>query len=140
MKWTSNLLNHANLETPAFDISFREYLQRALAYSAIDGDKSHALRHTYANHLAMKGGRLNSCPRKGQPANTPRKRYLDWACLLKRVYGDEVLICPHCGNKRFIIVFIEDALVARKILDHLGLESTGPPRSKARFPVQSCLF
>lgn len=75
-----------------------------------------------------------------QPANTPRERYLDWACLLKRVYGDDVLICPHCGNKRSIIAFIEDAVVARKILDHLGLESTGPPRSKARFPVQTCLF
>ena len=74
------------------------------------------------------------------PAEAPRQRHLDWASLLKRVYGDELLICPHCGNKRSIIAFIEDPAVARKILDHLGLDSTGPPRSKSRVPTQTCLF
>jgi hypothetical protein len=69
-----------------------------------------------------------------------RARRLDWASLLKRVYGHDVLTCDRCGGSRRIIAFIEDPKVARKILDHLGLDSTGPPRAAARPPPQTEMF
>ena len=70
----------------------------------------------------------------------PRARRLDWASLLKRVFGHDVLTCDRCGGRRRVIAFIEEPKVARKILDHLGLASTGPPRAAARPPPQAEMF
>ncbi|MBI5543753.1 MAG: hypothetical protein HY901_07705 [Deltaproteobacteria bacterium] len=49
-----------------------------------------------------------------------------------RVYGPEILNCPKCGSALSIIAFIEDPEVARKILDHLDLPTTAPPRRSAQ--------
>jgi hypothetical protein len=73
-------------------------------------------------------------------APMPRDRYLDWASLLRRVYGEEVLVCPYCQATRRIIAFIEDHTVARKILEHLGLPATGPPIAPARPRPQMEMF
>ena len=40
------------------------------------------------------------------------------------------------GGKRKIIAFIQDPIVARDILVHLGLKSTAPPIAPARGPPQ----
>ena len=73
-------------------------------------------------------------------APNPRHRYLDWASLLRRVYGEDILTCPKCGSQREIIAFIENPEVARKILEHLALPTAAPPRAPARRPAQSDLF
>jgi len=36
-----------------------------------------------------------------------------------------LLACPECGERLRPIAFIAEAKVATKILDHLGLDSTG---------------
>ena len=54
---------------------------------------------------------------------------------MKRVFDLDVLDCPGCGGRMEIIAEIEDPLIARKILQHLGLPadelelapSRGPP-------------
>ena len=74
------------------------------------------------------------------PAPNPRERYLDWASLLRRTFGADLLICATCGGSRRIIAFIEDGEVAETILDHLGLPSTPPPRAAAQSPPQLELF
>jgi hypothetical protein len=64
-------------------------------------------------------------------------RHLDWAQLLARVYGVDVLACARCGGRMRIIAFLTESDVTRKILDHLGLPS-GPPeprRARSRDPT-----
>jgi len=75
-----------------------------------------------------------------EPAPAPRPRYLDWATLLRRVYGPDVLHCPRCQGPLKIIAFIEDKKVVRAIFDHLGISPTGPPLAPARPRAQADLF
>jgi Putative transposase len=55
-----------------------------------------------------------------------------WADLLEKVFAIDVLACPECGGRLRLIAFIAEARVARRILDHLGLDSTVPPLATAR--------
>jgi hypothetical protein len=73
-------------------------------------------------------------------APLPRERYLDWASLLRRTFSEDILTCNKCGGPRRIIAFIEEPAVVRKILDHLGLQTTGPPRAPPRPSPQADLF
>ena len=66
---------------------------------------------------------------------TPRQR-LTWAELLKRVFAIDVLTCPHCDGPRKLIALINDGLVVRKILAHLGLSTEPPPLAPARAPPE----
>lgn len=59
---------------------------------------------------------------------------IPWAELLQRVWGLDVLCCP-CGGRRAVVAFIESQTTARRLLEHLGLPSTGPPRAPARVPA-----
>jgi hypothetical protein len=45
----------------------------------------------------------------------------------------DVLACP-CGGRRRVLSFITDKKVVKKILDHLGPETTGPPELGVRDP------
>jgi hypothetical protein len=66
-----------------------------------------------------------------------RDRYLDWASLLKRVYNEDVLLCPRCGHSPMrVIAAIDEAPLVEKILAHLGLPTERPPISPARSPPQ----
>ena len=73
--------------------------------------------------------RLRTSPR------TPRQR-LTWAELLKRVFAIDVLTCPHCGGPRKLVALINDGLVVRKILEHLGLPTEPPALAPARAPPE----
>src|SRR5262249_2772472 len=57
---------------------------------------------------------------------------IPWADLLKRVFREEVLICP-CGGRRVVLAYLTQPRAVKAILDHLGLPSTGPPIAPARF-------
>lgn len=60
---------------------------------------------------------------------------IDWATLLRRVWGFDVLACPRCGDLLRMISLIKDRDVIVRILEHLGLP-TGEPRShRARDPT-----
>ncbi len=59
-----------------------------------------------------------------------------WADLLKKVFAVDVLACPHCGARLKLIDFIAEATVACRILDHLGLDSQGPPVARAQAPPE----
>lgn len=54
-------------------------------------------------------------------------RQLPWAELLQRVFEIDALRCPECGAQMRVLAVIEDAEVARKILECLGLPARGPP-------------
>ena len=61
-------------------------------------------------------------------------RRLDWAALLRRVFGDQVTQCPRCGDALRVLAFITDPRVTADILEHLGLTSAAVPIAPARGP------
>ena len=65
----------------------------------------------------------------------PRYR-VPWAELLRKVFSLDVLAFPECGGRMELMAFIAEAAVARKILDHLGVASTGPPLLRAAAPEE----
>lgn len=66
-------------------------------------------------------------------------RRLDWATLLRRVFGDDVTRCPRCGDSLRVLAFLTDAGVTTTVLDHLGIRSAVPALAKARAPpVDEC--
>jgi hypothetical protein len=69
------------------------------------------------------------------PGRPPGKRTcrVPWADLLGKVFAVDVLACP-CGGRLPLIAFIAEATVAKRILDHLGLDSRGPPVARAQAP------
>jgi hypothetical protein len=46
------------------------------------------------------------------------------------------IACPDCNGRMQRIAFIAQATVAKRILDHLGLDSTGPPVARAAPPPE----
>ena len=60
---------------------------------------------------------------------------MNWARLLKRVFGIDIAHCPQCGGALKIIAAIEEPAVIVRILTHLGLPARAPPRSPARPPA-----
>jgi len=63
---------------------------------------------------------------------------IDWATLLSRVFGIDVLHCSACGGRRRVIATISDGPTAKRILDHLGIKSTPLACSPARAPPVEC--
>jgi hypothetical protein len=82
-----------------------------------------------------------AAPALGDPPPAPgRKRTLDWAELLRRVFALDVLRCDRCGGPRQVIAFLTDPEVVPCILRHLGLPSTPPPLAPARAPPVPLAF
>ena len=70
---------------------------------------------------------------------TPRMRpayRLDWAQLLRRVFGDDITRCPRCDDHLRVLAFLTDPAVTTAILDHLGLRSDPPRLAPARAPPE----
>jgi hypothetical protein len=75
-----------------------------------------------------------------EPSTSPMSglaRRLDWASLLRRVFGDDVTACPRCGEPVRIVAYLSDLDTTRQILDHLGIPSIAPPVTSARSPPQT---
>ena len=69
-----------------------------------------------------------------EPAENNKAFRKNWARLIQKIYEVDPLICPHCKGTMRIISFIEDPLVIRDILRHLGLwlvRSRPPPKVHA---------
>jgi hypothetical protein len=58
-----------------------------------------------------------------------RSRYVDWALLMKRSWGLDVMRCPKCSRRMRVIATILDPVVVRRILEHLGLRASPLPRA-----------
>ena len=67
------------------------------------------------------------------PPERPSPRYrVPWAELLRKVFAIDVLECPECAGRLEVVAFIAEATVARRILDHLGMDARAPPLARAR--------
>jgi hypothetical protein len=60
---------------------------------------------------------------------------LDWAVLMKRTHGLDVLVCPRCQATMRPIATITEPAAIRDILVHLGVRAEPLPRARARDPT-----
>jgi Putative transposase len=73
----------------------------------------------------------------GTRVKTATPRAWNWAALIHRAFGIDVLVCAHCGGRLRLIATLHDPAVIRKILAHLALGHSGqspgpaPPESGA---------
>jgi hypothetical protein len=65
----------------------------------------------------------NTFERAGEEADSAyhKKFRANRARLIQTIYEIDPLTCPNCGGTMRVLVFIEEAAVIRKFLDHLGL-------------------
>jgi hypothetical protein len=54
----------------------------------------------------------------------------------EKVFAIDVLACPDRNGRMQLIAFIAQATVAKRILDHLDLDSTRPPVARAAPPPE----
>ena len=64
----------------------------------------------------------------------PKKAWLNWAKLIRKVYEVDPLKCEQCGETMKLIAFILDATSIQKILSHIGEDSEPPQLHPARGP------
>jgi uncharacterized protein YbaR (Trm112 family) len=57
-----------------------------------------------------------------------------WAELMRRTFGLDVLACPRCAGRLRLVALIEQAAVVQRILRHLGLPAEVPEPRPARAP------
>jgi hypothetical protein len=62
----------------------------------------------------------------GDPSPPPASGRWSWPDLLRHTFAVDVLACPRCGGRTRVVATIEDPVVIRKILTHLGLPTDVP--------------
>jgi hypothetical protein len=68
------------------------------------------------------------------PKPRPRCRRRSRAELLRRSFGHDPMLCPHCGGKLRLHAVVQDPASIRRILRHRGEPTEPPPLSPARGP------
>jgi hypothetical protein len=68
------------------------------------------------------------------PADPGRGRRLEWSKLMARAWKLDVLRCPRCDGRMRLVALVEDAVVARRILEHVGLPTRAPPPGRPWTP------
>jgi hypothetical protein len=67
-------------------------------------------------------------------AKPSRAGAYQWAELMRRTFGLDVLACPRCDGRLRLVALIEQASVVQRILRHLGLPTEVPEARPARAP------
>jgi hypothetical protein len=57
-----------------------------------------------------------------------------WAELMRRTFGFDVLACARCGGRLRLVALIDHAATVQRILRHLGLPTEVPEPRPARAP------
>jgi hypothetical protein len=57
-----------------------------------------------------------------------------WAELMRRTFGLDVLACSRCGGRLRLVALIDQAPVVQRILRHVGLPAELPEARPARAP------
>lgn len=81
-------------------------------------------------------GRASARSERGKGVVRPQGVRIDWASLLKRVFLEDVLVCP-CGGRRRIVSDVQESRAVVAILTHLGLPAEPPPIARARDPTET---
>jgi Putative transposase len=67
-------------------------------------------------------------------AGASRSGGYQWAELMRRTFGLDVLACTRCGGRLRLVALIEQVSVVQRILRHLGLPTELPEPRPARSP------
>jgi hypothetical protein len=67
-------------------------------------------------------------------AGSRHSRGYEWAELMRRTFGIDVLDYPRCGGRLRLLALIEHARIVERILRHLGLPTDRPEPLPARAP------
>ena len=73
-------------------------------------------------------------PLRGRAGRRPN---WDWAELMERSFGFDVLACPRCSGRMTLMALIRNAAVVARILRHLHLPDAVPVMRPAREPPLS---
>jgi hypothetical protein len=76
----------------------------------------------------------------GAPSTPPRPSRLPWAELFRRVFREDLLVCPRCTGRMRVLAAITDPDAIHAILTHLGLPTKPAPVAPARAPPQVSLW
>ena len=66
-----------------------------------------------SNATGAADAETSECPAKQSSGQS----YIPWAELLRRVFGEDVLRCPHCHGRRHMISVVTDPEAVRKVLE-----------------------
>jgi hypothetical protein len=84
--------------------------------------------------VAVSDGDLSAqADRETQRAGPSRGSY-QWAELMRRTFGLDVLACARCGGRLRLVALIDHASVVQRILRRLGLPTELPEPQPARAP------
>ena len=104
-------------------------------YHGVLGARS-AWRRAIVPGPATKAGEAPAAaPNPPDEPPTPRRR--QWADLMRRSFGFDVLACDLCGGRLRLIALVQQGEVARRILTHLGMPAELPTARPARSPPAS---
>jgi hypothetical protein len=73
-------------------------------------------------------------PELGERPGRGRPGAYQWADLMRRTFGFDVLVCGWCGGRMRLLALIEHAAIVERILRHLGLPTEAPQPRPARAP------
>jgi len=76
----------------------------------------------------------------GEDATRAGTRGYQWAELIRRTFGLDVLARPRCGGRLRLVALLEQASVIQRILRHLGLPPDVPEPRPPRAPPRRVDF
>ena len=80
-------------------------------------------------------GSREAAPGRGRELRkASRAGAYQWAELMRRTFGVDVLACPRCGGRLRLVALIDQASVIQRILRHFGLPTDVPEPRPARAP------
>jgi hypothetical protein len=81
-------------------------------------------------------------PSTGMPSEptVPRHKQRQWAELMRRAFGYDLLSCPDCGGKMALLACVLQSAAIRRILRHLRLPADLPALAPARASPDSDPF
>ena len=99
-----------------------------------------ALVPAIADGVVSDGGSSRQAAGDANSVKASRAGGYQWAELMQRAFGVDVLACPRCGGRLRLVALIEHAAVIQRILRHLGLPTDVPEPRPARAPPRHLDF
>ena len=94
--------------------------------------------------MRLMRGNLGPAPHAHHAAHAkparPSPSRLPWSELFRRVFREDLLVCPRCTGRMRVLAAITDPAVVDAILTHLDLPTEPPTVAAARAPPQVPLW
>ena len=106
--------------------------ERQVVYYGVYANASKRLPRRRAEE--GQGGEVGGLMPIEEPTPYQRQQRIKWAQLIRRVWLEDPLLCPHCRGEMRILSFITDPLVVDRILRHVGWRPGEPAPGLIRAP------